>query len=452
MGFKEGFLWGAATAAPQIEGAAFEDGKGRSLWDDFCEQPGKVFGGHKLDPACDHYHFYREDVALLKALGIPNYRFSVSWPRLLPQGSGQVNPKGLDFYNRLIDSLLENGIRPFMTLFHWDYPSALEDRGGWHNPDSPKWFSDYAALIAQSFGDRVKDYIPLNEPQCFIGLGYSLGAHAPGLKLGPRVVAPMSHRVLLASGLANRALRQLVPGCRIGYAPCGDPMIPASAAPEDIEAARRAYFDVSDDRESWPMSVSWWSDPVVLGRYPQKGLDLYGQYLPAHWERDMDTLRQKLDFYGQNIYNGVRVRARGDGYERLPWPEGTPKADITGWYVSPDALYWGPKFLYERYHLPIIITENGISCHDAVSLDGQVHDPNRQDYLNRYLLSYRRAADEGVDLEGYFVWSLLDNFEWAMGYHHRFGLVYVDYQTQKRTIKDSAWWYKKVIETGGANL
>ena len=250
MGFRKDFIWGAATASYQIEGAAFEGGKGPSVWDTFSHWPGKIYGGHTGDIACDHYHRVEEDVKLMARLGVKNYRFSLSWPRILPQGVGAVNEEGVAFYNRLIDALLANGIRPFVTLFHWDYPQALADRGAWANPD-PKWFEAYVSVCARRFGDRVKDFITLNEPQCFIGLGYGTGAHAPGLMLPAAATIPMSHHVLKAHGLAVRALRSLVPDCRVGYAPCGDAAIPFASAPADVEAARKAYFDVpTGDRKS----------------------------------------------------------------------------------------------------------------------------------------------------------------------------------------------------------
>ena len=452
MGFCKDFIWGAATASYQIEGAWNEDGKADSVWDRMCHTPGKVLGGHTGDVACDHYHLFRDDIKLMAELGVQNYRFSVSWPRILPNGTGEINQKGVDFYNQLIDELLKYGIQPFMTLFHWDYPSALQARGAWENPDSPKWFEEYVSVCARAFGDRVKDFITLNEPQCFIGLGYGSGTHAPGLRLPASSTIPMAHNVLKAHGLAVLALRRLVPGCRIGYAPCADACVPYTDSPEDIEAARKAYMAVPP-AENWFWNVSWWSDPVMLGRYPEQGLDHLAQYLPEGWEKDMALIHQPLDYYCQNIYNGKLIRHsdNAQGWEEVPKTPGTAKTAVQ-WYVTPDALYWGPRFLYERYQTPFIISENGLSCHDAVSLDGKVHDPNRQDYLNRYLLAYKRAAEDGVDARGYFQWSFLDNFEWAEGYNERFGIVYVDYQTQQRFVKDSAYWYKAVMEANGENL
>ena len=453
MAFRKDFIWGAATAAYQIEGAAYEDGKGLSVWDVFSHEPGKIFRGHTGDTACDHYHRYKDDVALMQALGVKNYRFSISWPRVIPEGIGQANEKGLDFYDRLIDELLAHDIRPFVTLFHWDYPNALQVRGAWENPDSPKWFADYASLVARRYGDRVKDFITFNEPQCFIGLGYVNAQHAPGLRMPPSSTVPMAHNVLKAHGLATQALHQLVSDCRVGYAPCADARIPASESAADIEAARKSYFEVPSHPDYWTWNVSWWSDPALLGSYPESALPQYGRYLPKGWERDLALIHQPLEFYAQNIYNGRVVRAadNAQGYEEMTPPPGSPRTAI-GWDVTPEALYWGPRFLYERYGKPFIITENGMSCHDIVSLDGKVHDPNRQDFMTRYLRAYKRAAEDGVDAIGYFAWSLMDNYEWAYGYSERFGLVHVDYQTQERTVKDSALWYKSVMESNGENL
>lgn len=453
MSFRKDFIWGTATASYQIEGAAFEDGKGESVWDRFSHEPGRILEGHNGDTACDHYHRFREDVALMKQMGVKAYRFSLSWPRLMPNGVCEVNEKGVAFYNALIDELLANGIRPIVTLFHWDYPTALQSWGAWENPESPMWFEAYAALCAQRFGDRVKDFITLNEPACFIGLGYVKGEHAPGYRLPLSATIPMSHHVMLAHGLAVKALRKYAPGCRVGYAPNADPCIPYTETPADIEAAKKCYFSVPEAPAGWAFSVAWWSDPVMLGRYPEDGLRYLGQYLPAGWEKDLETIHQPLDFYCQNIYHGRFIRAAENeqGYEQVAQPVGHPKTAIQ-WPVTPDALYWGPRFLYERYQTPFMISENGMSCHDAVSLDGKVHDPQRQDYMHRYLRAYQRAAEDGVDAIGYLAWSLMDNYEWSFGYTERFGLIYVDYQTQERIVKDSFHWYKTVMETNGENL
>jgi beta-glucosidase len=328
---------------------------------------------------------------------------------------------------------------------------ALQAKGAWENPDSPRWFSDYVQLIARRYGDRVKDFFTLNEPQCFVGLGYTTGEHAPGLRLPLDATIQMSHHALTAHGLAVQALRASVPEARVGYAPCSTPACPVSESPEDIEAARQATFRMPQDPARWFWNVSWWSDPAILGHYPEDGLKRYGRYLPKGYEKDLPVICQKLDYYAQNIYNGFFVRAGADGPEIVPPPRGAAKTGI-GWPVTPECLYWGPKFLCERYHLPLIIAENGMSDLDALSLDGKVHDPARINYLHRYLRQLLRAAGEGVPVAGYFHWSFLDNFEWAKGYDDRFGLVYVDYETQERLPKDSAVWFKAAMEANGENL
>ncbi|NLC32848.1 MAG: beta-glucosidase [Clostridiales bacterium] len=453
MTFSKDFIWGAATASYQIEGAAFEDGKGLSVWDRFSHTPGKVFMGHTGDVACDHYHLMEQDLDMIKSLGIKNYRFSISWPRILPEGVGKRNEKGIDFYNKLIDGLLNRGIRPMMTLFHWDYPLELHKRGSWENSDSPHWFLEFASLCAKQFGDRVKDFIPLNEPACFIGMGHASGEHAPGLKLPLPASIAMGHHALKSNGLALAMLRQSVPGVHLGYAPNANPVMPFTNTPEDIQAARKAYFRVSDNPASWYWSASWWSDPVMLGHYPQDGLKLYERYLPKGWEKDMPLIHQKLDYYGQNIYHGQYVKAADNslGYEVVPHPRGIGQT-ASGWPITPECLYWGPRFLYERYKTPILITENGLANQDTPSLDGKVYDPGRENYVNRHLLALKKAQADGTEIAGYLYWSLMDNFEWAQGYAHRFGMVYVDYESLQRIPKESAWWYKRVMETNGENL
>lgn len=452
MGFPENFVWGAATSSYQIEGGADGTGKGMHIWDVYTKEPGRVFGGHNGDTACDHYHRFREDVRIMKEIELKAYRFSIDWSRVLPEGRGRANEEGLRFYSDLIDALLENGIEPYITLYHWELPYELYKKGGWLNRDIAEWFGEYARLIAERFSDRVKYFFTLNEPQCFVGLGFLNGSHAPGLKSPLRDTFEMAHNALRAHGRAVQMLRQygrqpLV----IGYAPTSGIIYPASERPEDIEAARRQYFAMPENAGDWTWNVTWWSDPVVLGCYPEDGLRRYEKYLPVITEEDMRLIAEPIDVYGQNIYNGRAFRMGPEGKpEEVSRACGFPRT-AAGWPVTPECLYWGPKFLYERYHKPIYITENGMSCHDMMSPDGRVHDPNRIDFLASYLRELGRAADE-IDLRGYFQWSLLDNFEWEKGYSERFGIVYVDYETQKRTLKDSAYWYRHVIETNGAEL
>ena len=452
MPFAKNFVWGAATSSYQIEGAWTEDGKGPSIWDVCCHEGGQVYENHTGDEACDHYHRFREDVALMKELGLRAYRFSISWPRLLPEGTGKVNEAGVRFYDALIDALLDAGIEPYATLYHWDLPYALHQRGGWMNPESPEWFGAYARLVAERFSDRVTHFFTLNEPQCFVGLGFLNGVHAPFLRSPLRDTFAMAHNALKAHGQAVRMLRRY--GKRpleIGYAPTSSAAIPDSETPEDIEAARQVMFSLPEDLRDWTWNAAWWSDPVLLGRYPQEGLERFAPYLPEITREDLELISEPIDVYAQNIYNGKRVRMGRDGRpELVKRYAGFPRT-ANGWPVTPEALYWGPKFLYERYQTPLYITENGLSCHDAVSLDGQVHDPNRIDFLARYLGQLKRAAGE-IDLRGYFQWSLMDNFEWEKGYSERFGLIYVDYRSQRRVLKDSALWYRDVIRANGETL
>lgn len=454
MGFKKEFVWGGATASYQVEGAAYEDGKGLNIWDVFCKEPGHVYEGHTGDVACDHYHRYKEDIALMKEMGLQAYRFSLSWARILPDGTGKVNEKGLDFYDRLIDTLLENGIEPYVTLYHWDLPYELHKQGGWLNPKSPDWFYEYASIVARHFSDRVKYFFTLNEPQCTVGLGYQTGEHAPGLKVGPYDYFQIWHNVLLAHGRGVDALREYsVKPVKVGMAPCGALYLPASEKPEDIKAANWATFHLMGDQFSdlsWDVALC--TDPVFLGQYPEDILKKYGQYFPKFKDRDMDQIKRPLDFYGQNMYNAVPVRAGEDGTPiRVSRYAGFPKTAIQ-WPVTPECLYWAPKFLYERYQKPVYITENGMSAHDWVSLDGKVHDPNRIDFNHRYLREFKRAAEDGVDAAGYFAWSVMDNFEWGYGYSERFGMIYVDYRTQERILKDSAYDFREIIRSNGESL
>ena len=449
MGFAKDFVWGAATSSYEIEGTGRDSGKGQNIWDVFTKEPGRVYEGHTGDIACDHYHRFREDVAYMKELGLKGYRFSIDWSRVLPEGTGKVNEKGIDFDNALIDELLEQGIEPYITLYHWELPYEIYKRGGWMNPEIVEWFGQYARLVAERFSDRVKYFFTLNEPQCFVGLGFLQGCHAPGVKAPLRDTFEMAHNALKAHGRAVQMLRAYgKQNVQIGYAPTSGMCYPEKETPKDIEAARKALFALPDDLSNWTWNVSWWSDPVILGKYPEEGMKKYEKYLPVITDEDMKLISQPIDFYGQNIYNGRCIRMGTDGRpEEVRRPAGFPKT-ATNWPVTPEALYWGPKFLYERYRKPIYITENGMACHDTVSQDGKVHDPNRIDFLARYLKNLKRAAEE-IDIRGYFQWSLMDNFEWDKGYAERFGIIYVDFETQERIWKDSAYWYRDLIRRNG---
>lgn len=440
------FTWGAATSAYQIEGYSTADGKGRSIWDAFVEQPGRIFEGHTGEPACEHYTRWRDDLALLQGLGVGAYRFSLAWTRLLPEGAGAPNPRGLDHYDRLLDALLEAGIEPWVTLYHWDLPDALQRRGGFLNRDMADWFADYAALAASRYGDRVRHWITFNEPPVIVGLGLQDGVHAPGHKLPFRDCLLAAHHLLLAHGRGVQALRC---GCRgpvkISLAHTGRECIPVSLEPRVVEAARRATF-AGTTRHFW--NLSWWADPIVFGRYPEDGLRAFAAEMPPVTDADLALIAQPIDFLAYNCYSGSLYDAGPDG-EPIPakggWGPGNPRGTLPWLHIAPEAPYWAARFQTERYGLPIVFTENGYCCPDFVHYDGQVHDPQRIDFLARYLNSIDRALAEGLPVAGYFYWSLLDNFEWAEGYKDRFGLVHVDYATQVRTPKDSYHWYRERI-------
>ncbi|WP_119727934.1 GH1 family beta-glucosidase [Thermomonospora amylolytica] len=433
MPFPARFRWGVATAAYQIEGAAAEDGRGDSVWDVFCREPGRVRDGHTGDVACDHYHRWPEDVALMAGLGIDAYRFSIAWPRVQPDGRGAAEPRGLDFYDRLVDALLERGITPFPTLLHWDLPQALEDLGGWMNREVAHRFAEYAALVAGRLADRVEHWITLNEPVVVTAFGYALGIHAPGRTLLLDAM-PTAHHQLLGHGLAVAALREQG-ARRVGLT---NHYSPAWAADETSEADRRAAaaFDVFMNR--------LYTESVLRGRYPD--LSVLGDLDPAAFVRDGDlaVIGAPVDFLGVNYYNPTRVKAPGPG-DPLPFEiapiEEYPTTGM-GWPIVPDAFLGLLRTLHETYPdvlPPIYVTENGCAFDDSI------HDEERIDFLARHIDAVHRAVDEGVDVRGYFVWSLLDNFEWAEGYHARFGLVHVDYDTQRRTPKDSYAWYRDRI-------
>ncbi len=450
MKFPKNFVWGAAAASYQVEGAAREDGKGLSVWDMLCRQPGKIWEGNTGDVACDHYHRFREDARIMGGIGLQAYRFSISWPRVMPNGTGAVNAKGLDFYDRLVDALLANKVQPWATLFHWDYPYELFCRGGWLNRDSADWFADYAGVIVDRLGDRVRHWMTQNEPQCYIGAGHFSGEHAPGLKMGAAEIVRMIHHSLLAHGKAVQVIRARAKAKPlIGAAPVGIVKIPASASRADIAAARKAMFSVNNDI-SW--NNAWYIDPMILGRYPQDGLKQFGALLADVLRPgDMKIIAQPLDFFGCNIYNGQPVRAARAGCKPVENEIGPALTTMT-WKVTPESLYWGPRFFYERYKLPVVITENGMANCDWVHADGKVHDPQRIDFLRSYLRELGRAIKDRIPVLGYMQWSIMDNFEWSLGFKQRFGLVYVDYSTGKRTLKDSALWYKQVIASNGGIL
>lgn len=448
--FPAGFVWGAATAAYQIEGAAIEDGKGLSIWDTFCTRPGTVWREQSGDVACDHYHRYASDVALMKSIDLKAYRFSVSWPRVLPEGVGSVNPKGLDFYDKLVDELLRAGIAPYVTLYHWDLPLALHERGGFLNRDSAQWFGDYAGLMADRLGDRVQAWMTFNEPQVFLEEGLITGQHAPGQRLAWPDLLLGAHNVLRAHGAGIQAIRaSRAKKTPIGTAQTFSYCVPATASGEDLEAARQVAFSASN-RSAFCAAL--WLDPMIFGRYPEDLVQVCPDEMPRIRQGDMELIRQRNDFLGVNMYFGRVVRAGLTGEPQLVAPVVGNPITALDWDVTPSIAYYAPRFLYERYKLPMYITENGIAVRDWVALDGKVHDPSRIDYLTRHLRELYRALAEGIPVLGYFHWSLLDNFEWAHGYKHRFGLFHVDYATQARIPKDSAVFYRNVIRSRGKKL
>ena len=447
MDSMKDFAWGVATAAFQIEGVKNGKDKGLDVWEVFTHEPDRIYGRHNADVACDHYNKYKEDIALMRELGINSYRFSISWSRIFPDGVGRVSEDGVRFYSDLIDELLRNGIEPYVTLFHWDYPYALYRKGGWLNDESVSWFAEYARKVVELYSDRVKYFITMNEPQCFIGQGYLEAIHAPGVKLPYRDVFQMAHNVMKAHGAAVIAMREAAKSdIKIGYAPTCSANYPKTDSPEDIEAARKSFFACPDIDEYVMWSVSWWSDPVMLGRYPEDGLEKYKDYLPEITEEDLKLMHQPLDFYAENIYNGREIYAGEDGEPKVvERGEDFPKTAI-GWPITPKCLYWGPKFLTDRYKLPFYISENGMGGVDALTEDRKIHDTDRIEFLDAYLGELMRAKRDGIDVRGYFLWTLMDNFEWAKGYEPRFGIVYTDYETGERIPKDSAFWYRDFIK------
>lgn len=451
MKFPQNFVWGAASSSYQVEGAYDSEGKGMSVWDVYTHEPDHILNDDTGDEACDHYGRFDTDLRIMQELKLKAYRFSISWPRIFPEGFGKINEKGMDFYDRMVDGLLENNIVPYITLFHWELPYGLYLKGGWLNRDIAGFFADYVTAVVSRLSDRVQFWITENEPQCYIGAALRGGGHAPGLKVGERDIFLAAHHSLLAHGYAVEAIRKtskLQPV--IGYAPASWHLwSPVTECEADIEACRRETFQAGDN----PIGgTSWWLDPVILGKYPETKGYLYERYLPDFQEDDMRVISQPIDFIGMNVYQTYRGKADAEG-NCITEKNGPGYARTnSGWTVTPEALYWGPRFYYERYHKKLYITENGLSNQDWVCMDGKVHDPQRIDFLHRYLLQLSRAVNEEIPVEGYFHWALTDNFEWASGYSNRFGLVYTDFESQNRIIKDSGRWYRQVIESNGEIL
>jgi beta-glucosidase len=441
--FPENFLWGVATAATQIEGAWNEDGKGESIWDRFSQQPGKVANGDTPFIACDHYHRYEGDVEEMKRLGVKTYRFSFAWPRILPQGRGVVNQKGLDFYKRLVEKLLQAGIVPNATLYHWDLPQALEDAGGWPNRAIVGWFEDYAGLLFETFGSQVGLWSTFNEPIALL-IGYGTGYFAPGYT-SEKLARQAAHHLLLAHGKAVRVFRSLDMGAsRIGIVIDVWRQIPARALPEDQDLAA-----LEETR-----AFRYFMSPIFKGHYPQLALEWLRQQdaLPETEPGDMGVIAAPIDFLGVNCYSVNRVSSDPSLVDRGEMMKAHPELfTAVDWEIYPRALYDAVMTVKRDFsgNLPLYLTENGAAFNDEVSADGSVHDPRRIAFLRGYLGELHRAIQDGADVRGYYAWSLMDNFEWSSGYSKRFGLLFTDYASQKRTWKDSAYWYQDAICQNG---
>jgi beta-glucosidase len=443
--FPDGFLWGAATSAYQIEGSPLADGAGASIWHRFTHTPGATRYGDTGDVACDHYQRWAGDIELMRTLGLKAYRLSLSWSRLLPEGRERVNPKGVDFYSHLIDALLAAGIQPSVTLYHWDLPAALDDRGGWLNPDSVRWFADYAAVAFRAFGDRVPMWTTLNEPWVVVDAGYLHGVNAPGHR--NVFEAPLAmHHLMHAHTAAVRVYRSGPWKGQIGLVVNIEPKEPATDSPADVSAAKRADL----------YNNAWHLDPVFFGRYPDGMEEVFGEAWPAFAADTVAEIREPIDFVGVNYYTRRVVRHDDAALPPRATPVATPEliTMTTGWEVVPAAFTRALLWLRERYgQVPLYITENGAAFADPpVAADGRIDDPLRVSYYREHLLALREAMRQGVDVRGYFAWSLLDNLEWSSGFSLRFGLAHVDFATQERTVKASGEYYREVIRTHGASL
>ena len=437
--FPRGFLWGSATASYQVEGAYKEAGRGLSIWDTFSHTAGKVAHGDTGDVADDYFHLYKQDIALMKQLGLTACRFSVSWTRIFPTGTGAHNPIGLDFYDRMVDTLLEAGIQPFCTLYHWDLPQPLQDRGGWQNRDTAKAFADYAGFTAGKLSSRVKNFMTMNEMRTFVEQGYSLGVHAPGLQLNQKDLAQLTHHVVLGHGLAVQSIRASCPaGTQVGIADNPNITPPVIESPEHIAAARKAF------REENAMFLT----VLEEGRYTDLYLKRLGPDAPHFTPEDLKIISSPMDFVGVNCYQPEWARADDSpaGYAMVPYPASYPTMFSPWLKFGPEGLYWGPKLVADLWNVKTIyITENGTSSTDTIAPDGHIYDTDRVMFLRNYLTQLERGIRDGVPVKGYFLWSLLDNFEWADGYEKRFGITYVDFKTQKRTPKLSADFYRETI-------
>ena len=440
--FPSGFIWGTATSAYQIEGAVHEDGRGPSIWDTFSHTPGKIGDNTNADRANDHYHLYKEDVGLIKNLGARAYRFSVAWPRVFPNGDGPANPKGLDFYNRLIDELLAQGIEPYVTLYHWDLPQSLQDRvGGWQSSDTSKAFGDYSGYVAERLSDRVKNFFTLNEAGRFLNFGYGWAIDAPGLKLPTGELNQARHNVVLGHGLAVQAIRANArPGTRVGLAENIAACVPAIDTPEHVHATEIATRELN----AGILGV------ILEGKYTEHYLEYAGKDAPKFTADELKIIGSKIDFVGLNIYAPqfyIIPKDKKPGFDVAPFPASFPHMNSEWLRIGPETAYWVPKVTAKVWNVDhIFISENGTSSEDKIAADGNVYDLDRIMYLRNYLLQLQRAIAEGAPVRGYFLWSLMDNFEWIFGFEKRFGLYRVDFETQKRIPKLSVSFYRNVIE------
>ncbi|MBR7110279.1 MAG: beta-glucosidase [Clostridia bacterium] len=435
---KDKFIWGTASSSYQIEGATNEDGRCKSIWDTFSEKEGNTIDGDTGAVACDHYHRYAEDVAIMKNLGVDAYRFSVAWSRIIRE-DGSVNEKGLDFYQRLSDELLKSGITPYLCFYHWDMPEFIYQKGGYANRDFSNYFADLANAVVDKLGDRVHDYLTINEPQCAICAGCESGVQAPGDKLSEKEVLKSFHNIMLSHGKSASIIREKVDNSTVAIASICQGGYPLTDSQKDIEAARRYNLD---DFPSYDGQIAYF-DAMQFGDYPKSFYDKHDM-TGIIKDGDMKIIAQPVDYIGLNVYGGYPIEDKDGVATRAKLAPGYP-ANTFGWAVGEKALYWAPKFFYDRYKTPIVITENGTCMSDWVSLDGKVHDPNRIDFMARYLGEIQRANRDGIDIRGYFAWSIMDNYEWQAGYSKRFGMVFVDYETQKRIPKDSYYWFKEFI-------
>lgn len=458
--FPKDFIWGTATASYQIEGGWKADGKGESIWDRFSHTKGRVVEGHTGDVACDSYHRYKEDVKLLKNIGVNAYRFSISWPRIMPAGRGKVNQKGLNYYHRLIDELLKNGITPYVTMFHWDLPQKLEDKGGFRVKDTSYAFGEYAEVLVKNYSDKVKNWITLNEPLATSYAGYATALHAPGVKVGEKVLNQVIHNLLLSHGLGVIAVRSFGgPEAKVGISMNPFNRIAQTPSKKDVEASRESWYSGKNEllrRTNEPPKMNWtngwWFDALYLGKYPEKQWKEKGKDVPKVTEQEMRIISLPTDFLGLNIYTGMVIKAGKSGPEIVPFPERYPKTP-TGMPITPDAIYYGIKIPAERYGIKnIIISENGAPFNDVQLQDGRVNDERRVKFFKQYLPSMHRVFKDKIGLRGYFIWSLMDNFEWSVGYTERFGICYTDYYTKKRIMKTSAYFYKDVIRKNGLKV